>query len=87
MAPPNTAMRNTHGGTTSKINKILQKIRPYVQMHGGDVVLLDFKKNAVRLKIFGSCKDCRLADLTYNNLIGELLKKEVPEVKHVVIEK
>jgi len=67
-----------------KINKILDKIRPYIQMHGGDVQLLEVKQGVVVLKIYGACVGCALADLTYNKLIGGLLKQEVPKIKRVV---
>ncbi|MDO8504375.1 MAG: NifU family protein [Candidatus Liptonbacteria bacterium] len=69
----------------NKINKILAKVRPYVQMHGGDVQLLEVKNGVVFLQIFGSCVGCALADMTYNKMIGGLLKQEIPGIKKVVI--
>jgi len=68
-----------------KIKEILEKIKPYIKMHGGDVVLVEIKDNNVVLQVFGACKDCPLSDLTYNKIIGELLKEEIPEIKKVVI--
>ena len=68
-----------------KINALLAKVRPYIKMHGGDVVLLGFKDGIVKLQISGACKDCRMADLTYNSMVGELLKEEVAEVREVEI--
>ncbi len=66
-----------------KVEKIIEKVRPYIQMHGGDVLLLDVKKGIVTLKISGSCSHCSLADLTYNKMLGGVLKKEIPGVKEV----
>lgn len=72
--------------TANKINKILDKIRPYIKMHGGDVELKEFGKGGVAiLKISGSCVNCALADMTYNKMIGGILKQDIPEVKEVVI--
>jgi Fe-S cluster biogenesis protein NfuA len=71
---------------TERIEKILTKIRPYVQMHGGDVMLLKYEVGTVTLKVYGSCVGCPMADLTYNKMVGGLLKEEVPGVKHVVFE-
>jgi Fe-S cluster biogenesis protein NfuA len=70
-----------------KINAILDKIRPYIQMHQGDVHLLGFKDGVVTLEISGACTHCHLADMTYNNLIGGLLKQDIPEVTEIVLEK
>jgi len=69
----------------SKVKEILDKVRPYIKMHGGDVMLVEVKDNEVFLQVFGACKDCPLSDLTYNKMIGGLLKEEIPEIKKVVI--
>ena len=54
-------------------------------MHGGDVMFVEIKDNDVVLQVFGACRDCPLSDLTYNKMIGGLLKEEIPEIKKVVI--
>ncbi|MDI6820789.1 MAG: NifU family protein [Patescibacteria group bacterium] len=71
--------------TKNKIKKILGKIKPFIQMHGGDVELIEIKGEEVTLKIYGSCVNCPLADLTYNKMIGGLIKKETPQIKKVII--
>ena len=72
--------------TVERIELILTKIRPYIQMHNGDVQLLKFENETVILKVYGSCVGCPMADLTYNKMVGGLLKEEVPGVKHVIFE-
>ena len=67
----------------TKINRILKKTRPYVQMHGGDVVLKNVNGDEVTLEITGACAHCSMADLTYNKIIGGLIKSEVPEVREI----
>ena len=69
----------------NKIKEILDKVRPYIQMHGGDVMFVEIRDNDVVLRVFGACKYCPLSDLTYNKMIGGLLKEEIPEIKKVVI--
>jgi Fe-S cluster biogenesis protein NfuA len=54
-------------------------------MHGGDVTFVDFREGIVTLQISGSCTHCSLADLTYNKMMGSLLREEVPEVKEIII--
>ncbi|MEK7501340.1 MAG: NifU family protein [Patescibacteria group bacterium] len=68
-----------------KIEKVIKKIRPYIQMHGGDVFLVSVKKGIVTLQITGACTHCSLANLTYNKMLGGLLKEEVPEVKEIIL--
>lgn len=69
-----------------KIEKIIEKVRPYIQMHGGDVVLLEITDGIVKLKVTGSCVGCSMADLTYQQVLGGAIKEEVPEVKEILIE-
>ena len=76
-------MKTKSDKTTKKVEEILAKIRPYIQMHGGDVSLVGVEKGIVTLNISGACTHCSLADLTYNSLIAGLLKEEVPGVKEV----
>jgi Fe-S cluster biogenesis protein NfuA len=73
--------------TVKKIEAILTKVRPYIQMHGGDVNFVDFKDGVVTLNISGACSHCSLADLTYNNLIAGILKEDIPSVKDVRLQK
>lgn len=71
------------GKTEQKIEAILKKIRPYIQMHGGDVHLAGYERGVATLNISGACSHCSLADMTYNNLIAGILKEEIPGFKEV----
>jgi Fe-S cluster biogenesis protein NfuA len=71
--------------TENKVNKILDRVRPYIQMHGGDVIFVEAKNGVVKLKIYGACVGCPLVDLTYNKMLGTLIKEEIPEIKKVII--
>lgn len=70
----------------AKIEALLDKVRPYVAMHGGDVRLQKVEGDTVTLKIYGACVDCPLADLTYNRMIGSLIREAVPQIQNVVLE-
>jgi len=69
-----------------KIEKILNKVKPFIKAHGGDVALIKVERDIVFLKIEGSCKHCPLADLTYNKLVTGLIKENIPEIKEVIFE-
>ena len=80
-------MKPKPDNTTKKVEAILTKVRPYIQMHGGDVSLIDVKDGIVTLAIHGACSHCSLADLTYNSLIAGLLKQEIKGIKEVRLQK
>ncbi len=54
-------------------------------MHGGDVFLIGIRGGTVTLKVTGSCSHCSLKNLTYNNMLGSILRQEIPEIKKIII--
>lgn len=76
-----------------KVEKIIEKVRPYIQMHGGDVVLLEVVEESpstgsgliVKIKVSGACVGCALANQTYNGMLSGMIKEEVPEIKNIII--
>ncbi len=69
-----------------RIEKILSQIRPYINMHQGDVYLQNFKDGVVTLKVTGACAGCSLSHITYDKMLGGILKEEIPEVKDIIVE-
>jgi Fe-S cluster biogenesis protein NfuA len=69
-----------------RINELLEKVRPYIQMHGGDVQLLRVEGDTAFVKVHGACVNCSLASVTYNKTIGPLLIKEIEEIANVEFE-
>lgn len=68
-----------------RVRAVLEKVRPYIQSHGGDVWLSGIENGIVTLKIEGTCTHCPLAELTYNKIIKTLVGEEVPEIRSVVL--
>ena len=69
-----------------KVQKIIDKMRPYIVMHGGDVSLVDIKEGVVKLIVTGACVGCSLAHLTFGEMLGGIIREEIPEIKKIVIE-
>lgn len=72
--------------TEQKIITILEKVRPYIQTHGGDVRLTKVEGAVATLTIDGACTHCPLAELTYNKVIRTLILEDVPEITTVVLD-
>jgi Fe-S cluster biogenesis protein NfuA len=68
-----------------KVEAALNKIRPQLQMDGGDVELVGIEADGVvKVRLKGACGGCPMSQLTLKMGIERILKKEVPEVKEVV---
>lgn len=66
-----------------QIQKILNKIRPYLNSEGGDLEYLGFKEGIVYIRMLGACIDCGALDSTLKDGIEALLVENVPDVIEV----
>ena len=67
-----------------KIKAVLEKIRPYLQIDGGDVTLVNFSEDGiVELKLLGSCNTCPLKPMTLRAGIERAIMHEIPEIKRI----
>lgn len=67
-----------------KINLVLNDIRPYLNMDGGDVEFIKYIDHIVYVKLTGACAACLFSDETIKNGLYETLKAEIPEIEGVI---
>lgn len=67
-----------------KIEEILDKVRPYLNDHGGNVEFINYNDGIVYVSLTGVCANCMHASDTITNMIESSLKFEIPEIKKVV---
>jgi Fe-S cluster biogenesis protein NfuA len=64
----------------TRVRQALDKVRPYLGSHGGDVELLDVRDGVVRLRMVGSCHGCPSSSATLKLAIEEAIHQEAPDV-------
>jgi Fe-S cluster biogenesis protein NfuA len=64
----------------------LDEVRPYLELHGGDVELLGIDDGVVRLQLQGSCSGCPSAAITLKHAVEEAIQKAAPDVAGIVAE-
>ncbi len=71
-----------------QINEALDRIRPAVHAHGGDIeiVSIDEVSGSVKLGFRGACGHCALVPVTLKLGVEPLLKKEFPWIVSVTTE-
>lgn len=68
----------------SRVEKVLNLIRPAVQSDGGDVELVDVTpEGVVRIRLHGACVGCPSSSMTLQMGIERNLKEHIPEVTAV----
>jgi Fe-S cluster biogenesis protein NfuA len=68
----------------AKIEKALDKVRPFLLADGGNVQLVDITNSTAKVKLMGGCSGCAFSQMTLKNTIERVIKEEVPEIKEVV---
>lgn len=71
----------------TRIRRALDKVRPYLRSHGGNVELIDIdSKGAVRLRLDGSCKGCPSSAMTLKLAVENAVYEAAPNVTAILAE-
>lgn len=66
-----------------RVEKVINRIRPAVQMDGGDIELIDIVDGMVKLRLVGACSGCPSSMMTLKMGIERAIRAEVPEITGV----
>jgi Fe-S cluster biogenesis protein NfuA len=69
-----------------RVLRALDKVRPYLESHGGDVEILGIDDGAVRLKLQGSCHGCSSSAATLKTAIEESIYESAPDIISLEVE-
>lgn len=73
-------------GLEDRVRKALDKVRPYLHSHGGDVQLLSVDDGVVRLHLEGSCHGCPSSRITLQTTIEGAIYEAAPDVAAIEVE-
>lgn len=70
----------------SKLNGIMDLMRPAVQADGGDLVLVraDVETGVVEVQLQGACSSCAVSTATLSGGVERILRERLPWVTEVV---
>lgn len=69
-----------------QVEKVLERIRVYIQSDGGDISLVsvDEASGVVKVALHGACGSCPSSTATLKGGVERMLRAEVPGVREVV---
>jgi Fe-S cluster biogenesis protein NfuA/nitrite reductase/ring-hydroxylating ferredoxin subunit len=71
----------------TRVRGALDKTRPYLKSHGGNVELVGIESSGVvRLRLEGSCHGCPSSSLTLKLAIEQAIKEAAPDVSAIEVE-
>jgi Fe-S cluster biogenesis protein NfuA len=68
-----------------RVGQALEKVRPLLRSHGGDVELVELTDRVVKLKLEGSCHGCPSSSQTLRNAIEEAIFEFAPDVERLEV--
>jgi Fe-S cluster biogenesis protein NfuA len=69
-----------------RVRGALDRVRPYLQSHGGNVEYLGLAEGVVRLRMQGKCNGCPSSEATARSTIEEAIFAAAPEVSGIEVE-
>ncbi|MGH3330657.1 MAG: NifU family protein, partial [Nocardioidaceae bacterium] len=74
-------------GVAQRVEQALDRVRPYLGSHGGDVELLQVTaEGIVRLRLLGSCDGCPSSSATLELAVEGAIEAAAPEVVRIEVE-
>lgn len=72
----------------SEVNSVIsQKVRPYLKDHHGDISVVSVVNGCVKIKLYGACSGCPMADTATRDQIKQVLSSHFDEIKEVEIDR
>jgi len=71
----------------TRVLAALEKVRPYLHTHGGDVKFVSAGEGIVRIKLLGSCGSCPSSSITLKNAVEDALYAAAPDIVELIAEK
>jgi Fe-S cluster biogenesis protein NfuA len=70
----------------TRVRQALDKVRPLLRSHGGNVELLGLADGVARLRMLGSCDGCPSSAMTLKTAIEEAILEKAPDVTGIEVD-
>jgi Fe-S cluster biogenesis protein NfuA len=70
----------------TRVLRGIEKARPYLKSHGGDVELAAVRDGIVHLRLHGTCGSCPSSSATLKNAVEDALFEVAPDIVEIVSE-
>jgi len=70
----------------TRIGRAIEKVRPSLSLHEGDVEILDVTDGVVKLRLKGSCDGCPSSAMTLKHTIEEAIYAAAPDVISIEVD-
>jgi len=68
----------------NKIKELIEEIRPYLNMDGGDLEFVKYEDKYLYIRMTGACQACMFQDNTINDCLLSFFQAELPELEGII---
>ena len=69
---------------TTRVERALDGLRPYLEADGGDISLVEITEDyIVKVELHGACADCQMIHMTMKGGVEKAILQAAPEVQKV----
>lgn len=69
----------------TRVARVLEQVRPFMQSHGGDVELVEVREATVFVRLHGACNGCSMSAVTLREGVEEAILSQIPEIRQVEV--
>ncbi|MEO8727111.1 MAG: NifU family protein [Acidobacteriaceae bacterium] len=70
----------------TRVLRALDKVRPYLKSHGGDVELVSIDEGILRVQLQGTCGSCSSSALTLKTAVEDAVYEAAPDILEIIAE-
>jgi Fe-S cluster biogenesis protein NfuA/nitrite reductase/ring-hydroxylating ferredoxin subunit len=70
----------------ARLLEALDKVRPYLKSHGGNVELISLENDVAKLRLQGTCQSCASSSVTLELAIRHAIEQACPDLVHFEVE-
>ncbi|MDB6123272.1 MAG: Nitrogen-fixing NifU domain protein [Pedosphaera sp.] len=70
----------------ARLHEALNKVRPYMKSHGGNVELISLENDMARLRLQGTCKSCPSSAVTMELAVRQAIEEACPDLMGFAVE-
>ncbi len=71
--------------TYEELTKVLEPVRAHVKNDGGDIRIVDFNGQVLKIELLGACAICGISNASFKEGVYKIVQKRIPQIKDVVI--
>jgi len=70
----------------TRLHQALDKVRPYMKSHGGDVELISLEADVAKLRLHGHCESCPSSAVTLELAVRQAIEEACPDLMGFEVE-